>query len=69
MECILVSRKEAAQLLGISSRHLITLEEPGLLPRPRLLGRRKLFSTREMKEWSRLGCPSAERFKLMQEGR
>lgn len=56
MEKILVSRKEAAALLGISSRHLITLEETGRMPRPRLLGRRKLFDVRELQTWAADGC-------------
>ena len=56
MEQILVSRKEASKLLGISTRHLITLEETGRLPRPRLLGRRKLFDVTELKTWAAEGC-------------
>lgn len=60
MEQILISRKEAAALLGISSRHLITLEETGRLPRPRLLGRRKLFSVEELQTWAAEGCLPVE---------
>jgi len=56
MERILIDRKEAAKLLGISTRHLITLEETGRLPRPRLLGRRKLFDVRELQTWAANGC-------------
>ena len=56
MQAILVSRKDAAKLLGISSRHLITLEETGRLPKPRLLGRRKLFDVRELQDWAAEGC-------------
>lgn len=56
MEQILISRKEASKLLGISTRHLITLEETGRMPRPRMLGRRKLFDVRELQDWAAEGC-------------
>jgi excisionase family DNA binding protein len=62
MDQILVSRKEAAKLLGISTRHLIALEQTGRLPKPRLLGRRKLFCVRELELWAAQGCPPADRF-------
>lgn len=58
MDAILISRKDASKLLGISTRHLITLEETGRLPRPRLLGRRKLFDVRELQDWAAEGCPA-----------
>jgi len=56
MEQILIDRKTASKLLGISTRHLITLEETGRMPRPRMLGRRKLFSVVELEKWAENGC-------------
>ena len=58
MQAILVGRKGAAELLGISTRHLITLEETGRLPKPKMLGRRKLFSVQELQDWAASGCPA-----------
>jgi len=58
MEQILIDRKTASKLLGISTRHLITLEETGQMPRPRMLGRRKLFDVRELEQWAADGCPA-----------
>ena len=65
MDEILLDRKAAAKLLSISSRHLISLEHTGMIPKPRRLGRRVLFDASELKEWAAAGCPSAERFSFM----
>ena len=56
MQQILIDRKTAAKLLGISTRHLITLEGTARLPKPRLLGRRKLFDVQELQAWAAEGC-------------
>lgn len=68
MEKILISRVQAAELLGITSRHLITLEQLGQIPAPRRLGRRCLFDASELKDWARKGCPPAAKYTAIQQG-
>lgn len=54
---ILVGVPLAAQLLGISSRTLVRLEEALKTPRFVRLGRRRLVPIDEWRAWVDAGCP------------
>ena len=53
---ILASEREAARMLGISWRHLLTLEQTGLCPPAVRLGRRKLYPIENLRTWAASGC-------------
>ncbi|MBA7632256.1 hypothetical protein ES703_39799 [subsurface metagenome] len=54
---ILVSAKQAAEMLGVSPAFFYRLHNAGKVPLPRKLGRRSLWSVHELKAWDRAGCP------------
>jgi len=56
-EQLLLPASEAAQLLGISKRHLHTLNVSGRLPRPIRLGRSVRWNANELRAWIAAGCP------------
>lgn len=60
MDALLIDRRQAAKMLGVSSRHVINLEQEGLIPPTRRLGNRRLFSVSELQTWIEQGCPSIE---------
>jgi excisionase family DNA binding protein len=65
---ILVSVKDVAELLGISVRHLQSLDATGRLgPRGVTLGRSRRFSVNELRRWTAAGCPSREAWTERQE--
>ncbi len=53
-----LSAKKAAALLGISQRHLWSLNSRGRLPAPVRLGRSVRWNRAELVEWLEAGCPS-----------
>ena len=57
--------KEAAQLLGISERHLWALNSSGRLPQPVRLGRSVRWRRQELLAWLEAGCPSRDRWEAM----
>lgn len=58
MEKLLVSTKEAAELLGIGRSTFYQIWSNGkLLPRPIMFNSKKVWSVEELKEWVRWGCP------------
>lgn len=52
-EKLLLSRREAAGLLGLSVNFLIQRERAGDLPEPIRVGRRVLHSRTALEEWAR----------------
>jgi excisionase family DNA binding protein len=56
-EQLLLPASEAARLLGISKRHLHTLNVSGRLPRPIRLGRSVRWNADELRAWITAGCP------------
>ncbi|MBD3672369.1 MAG: helix-turn-helix domain-containing protein [Planctomycetaceae bacterium] len=56
-EQLLLPASEAARLLGISKRHLHTLNVSGRLPRPIRLGRSVRWNAEELRAWIAVGCP------------
>ena len=59
IEALLLSATEAAKLLGITRSHLDSLHSSGRIgPKPIKLGRRSLWSRKEMEAWVDAGCPA-----------
>lgn len=58
METLLITDKEVAKLLGISSRHVWSLNSTNQLPEPVTLGRTTRWSLQELRDWVYEGCPS-----------
>jgi len=54
---LLISSKEAAKLLSISSRSLWSLTKCGAIP-SRKIGRSVRYSPAELQAWIAAGCPS-----------
>jgi len=53
---LLVDAVGAAKLLSISPEYLWQLDRDGKIPLPIKLGRRKLWSVEELKQWVDDGC-------------
>ncbi len=66
-EKLLLSDKEAAELLGIGRTLLWGLHSAGKIPLPVRLGRRTLWNVEELRNWTAAGCPARDRWVLMQE--
>lgn len=59
IELLLLSAKEAAKLLGICRNHFYALHNSGRLgPLPIRLGRRALWSRKELEAWIVDDCPA-----------
>ena len=57
-ESVLVNTQQFAELLGVSKRHLITIDGRGEIgPEPIKLGQRTLYAVSEIREWAAQGCP------------
>lgn len=57
LPCLALSAGEAAQLLGISVRHLWALNAAARLPRPIRFGRSVRWSLDELRAWLAAGAP------------
>lgn len=55
---LLLTRKEVAELLNCSDRHVARLEKDGLIPKPVRLRSRVLFSREKIQRWVEEDCPS-----------
>ena len=66
-EPILLDAKGAAALLAVGKTHLYGLLASGRLPRPVRLGRAVRWRADELRAWTAAGCPSAERWELLQQ--
>ena len=60
---------DVAKLLGISQRHLYTLNASGQLPRPIRLGRSVRWRADELRDWLDAGCPARDRWEVMREAK
>lgn len=56
-----------SRLLGISPRTIRNLNASARLPRPICLGRRRLWSVREIEGWLEAGAPGRDRWEAMKE--
>ncbi|HPS54707.1 MAG TPA: helix-turn-helix domain-containing protein [Sedimentisphaerales bacterium] len=60
---LLLSAPDAAKVLGIGSSHFWGLHSSGRLgPLPIKLGRRTLWSRRDLEKWTDAGCPSRKQW-------
>lgn len=57
-ESLLVTRKEVAELLRCSERHVSRMDKAGLMPKGIRLKRRIGYSRKQIEEWVNAGCPS-----------
>lgn len=63
---LLLSAPDAAKVLGISSSYFWGLHSSGRLgPLPIKLGRRTLWSRRDLEKWTDVGCPSRKQWQDM----
>jgi excisionase family DNA binding protein len=66
IELLLLSAKEAAKLLGICRNHFYTLHNSGRLgPLPIRLGRRVLWSRKELEAWIAVECPARRQWQQL----
>ncbi len=62
-EPLLVDAKTAAVMLSIGRSHFLSLLSAGKIgPMPRKLGRRSLFSVRELRAWVDAGMPGRQKW-------
>lgn len=62
---LLVGAVAAAKASDVCERTWRSMDAQGLVPEAVRLGRRRLWSVEDLRDWVRLGCPSRERFKLL----
>jgi|GEM_PF-706999 len=62
---IMVTKEQAAALCGIGTTLWDELTTSGRNPTPRRLGRRLLWLREELEEWCRAGCPSREKWEIL----
>ena len=55
---LLIDVRAVAELLGVSSRHILRLAEAGKMPPARKLGHLRRWSKSEIDEWVSAGCPA-----------
>ena len=59
---------EVAKLLGISQRHLWSLNSSGRLPNPLRLGRSARWFLPELRAWLAAGAPERSKWEAMKDG-
>lgn len=62
---LVVDTHGVARLLALSERTVRSLNASGRLPRPLALGRRRLWSRRELEEWIEAGTPGRDRWEAL----
>ncbi len=55
---LLLSAKSLARELDVSERTIRKLNSAGKIPKPRTVGGNVRWSTEEIREWIRAGCPT-----------
>ena len=58
---------DVAKLLGISERHLWSLNSSGRLPKPVRFGRSVRWNVEELRAWLAAGAPERSRWETMKE--
>jgi len=58
----LLSDRDVARLLSVSAAHVRNLRQAGMAPGSVRVGRCRRWDPRIVREWVRLGCPSAAEF-------
>jgi excisionase family DNA binding protein len=62
----LIQIDELAAKLGVSVRHVQSLNASGRLPRPVKLGRSTRWRAEEIQRWLQAGCPARDRWESKQ---
>ena len=68
-ERLAVPAADAAKILGISERHLWSLNSSGRLPRPVRFGRAVRWSIEELRAWLAAGAPERSRWESLKRRR
>ena len=66
-ERLALSASEVAKLLGISTRHLWSLNSSGRLPRPIKLGVSTRWNASELRAWLDAGAPPRHQWEAMRQ--
>ncbi len=69
LEPLLLGRREAAGLLGLSPATLDRLVQTGKLPAPEAIGGRRLFRLALLREFVAAGCPAVTEFEAVRKKR
>lgn len=62
-----LSAEEVAKLLGVSERHVWSLNSSGKLPKPIRLGRAVRWSADELRMWLLAGAPRREHWEAIRD--
>lgn len=62
---LLLDATAAAKLLGLNRRTFHLHDAKGLVPRAVQLGRRRYWSSEELRSWIQAGCPPRVRWETM----
>ena len=66
LEPIAIRSKQAAALIGVSTRKFAEMRACGLLPPAYKLGGCLVYRTSDLEDWARWGFPSLDRFLALQ---
>jgi prophage regulatory protein len=66
-ERLALTAYDVAKLLGISTRHLWSLNSSGRLPKPVRFGRAVRWNLEELRAWLAAGAPERSRWETMKE--
>jgi predicted DNA-binding transcriptional regulator AlpA len=67
-DAIALTPKQVSKLLGISMRHLASLNSTGRIIRPIRLGRCLRYSADELQDWLAAGAPPRDKWEEMRDG-
>ncbi len=62
---LLLSATQVARTLGVSRSLLYEMKNSGRLPKPIRFGRRLVWSRDELRAWVAAGCPSQDRWAVV----
>ena len=65
LQPFLADARALSGLLNLGRSTVLKLDASGRLPRAIRLGRRKLWSVREVRDWIAAGCPARDRWEAM----
>jgi predicted DNA-binding transcriptional regulator AlpA len=68
VEPLLVGRRDAARIAGVSRATWDRLTAAGRTPAPVRLGGRTLWRVEDLRRWVELGCPSRREYDVLRDG-
>jgi predicted DNA-binding transcriptional regulator AlpA len=66
-EPLAIDAADVGKLLGVSERHVWSMNSRGRLPRPIRLGRAVRWRVAELQAWLAAGCPERSRWEAMRD--